>query len=184
MRKILTELLVCVVVFTMVSAGSLTYAEPPFGNGPTGSGSTTADNSPGSEDGERGKHRRGKSGFESIIRELNLTSEQEKLIQEHREDHRYKMKQISQVLKIKRMEMRYELEKLDIDKEKISTLVMEIKPLLGKQVELRVESIYAMMEVLTPEQFKKLQKGINKKTSRGRQRKKSRSRKPSGKQFQ
>ena len=73
------------------------------------------------------------------------------------------MKEISQALKEKRKALYQELEKYDGDQAKIASLAAEVKALLAKKVDSRVESILAMKQILTPEQFEKLQTDVKKK---------------------
>lgn len=148
MDRKLRERLVYVIIFTLIFLLSTAYAEPIFDD---------------REFGGRGERRFNRERvFDNIVQELNLTPEQQELIQKQREEHRNKKRLALQKLKTKRLELRQELEKQEIDKKKIDSLVAEIKPLLGKLLDLRVKSILAMKEILTPEQFKKLQRDIRK----------------------
>lgn len=62
-------------------------------------------------------------------------------------------------MRAQRIELKKELEKPDTDMNKINAVINEIKNLTGQQLELRVNSILATKQILTPEQFKKLQEG-------------------------
>ena len=60
-------------------------------------------------------------------------------------------------MRAKRLELKQELEKPAVDTNKINTLIADIKTLMGEQLDFRVNNILAMKQILTPEQFKKLQ---------------------------
>jgi len=114
-----------------------------------------------------------RSGFdkekmsEKMVEQLDLTEEQKGLIKQHQASHREKMKSLMETLKEKKTRLRQELEKTDINKKRLTTLVNEIKPLLGRQLDMRVEGILAMKEILTPEQFQKFQELIKQRPKRG-----------------
>lgn len=95
--------------------------------------------------------------MKNLNKELELTAEQQGQIKKQRNEQRKKNKQLGDKLRVKKTQLREELEKQDIDKSKVSGLVAEIKTLLGNQLEQRVENVLSMKEMLTPEQFKKLQ---------------------------
>jgi len=147
MDKKLRKTLVYTVIITLIFLLPTAYAGPVF------------DDPKFDDRGERGANR---EKFEKIIQELDLSPEQQELINKQRAGHREKRRQTFQTLRTKRLELKQELEKQDVDKKKIDSLVSEIKPLLGKLLDLRVESILAMKEILTPEQFEKLQRDIKK----------------------
>ncbi|MEE8359709.1 MAG: periplasmic heavy metal sensor [Candidatus Omnitrophota bacterium] len=112
-----------------------------------------------------GGTRQGKG--KDLMKKLGLTEEQEEALREQRKGHREKVRSLMEALKEKKAQLRTELEKEEIDKEKIDSLINEIKPLLGNQIELRVEGALAMREILTPEQYKKFQEFAKKKHKQG-----------------
>lgn len=132
------QTIVYVGVIAVLFLGSMAYAQP-SGNVP-----------------ERTmRHKEEKMA--NCVKELELTAEQQGQIKKQRNEQREKNKELRDKLRVKRTQLREELEKQDIDKSKIYGLVAEIKTLLGNQLEQRVESVLSMKEMLTPEQFKKLQ---------------------------
>lgn len=119
--------------------------------------------------GQRGSQGQGKG--KDLMEKLGLTEEQQEALREQREGHREKIRSLMETLRDKKAQLRVELEKEEVDKEKIDSLINEIKPLLGGQIELRVEGALAMKEILTPEQYKKFQEFAKKKRKRGQRRK-------------
>ncbi len=113
-----------------------------------------------------GGNRQGKG--KDLMKKLGLTEGQEEALREQREGHREKIRSLMEDLRNKKAQLRTELEKEEVDKEKIDSLINEIKPLLGNQIELRVEGALAMREILTPEQYKKFQEFTKKKHKKGR----------------
>ncbi len=153
MEKKSRKMLVYAVIFALIFLLPTAYAGPIF------------DDPEFDDRGERGVNR--ERVFESVVQELKLTPEQQDLIKKQRAKQKEKRRQTFQTLRTKRLELRQELEKQDIDKKKIDSLVAEIKPLMGELLDLKVESILAMKEILTPEQFEKLQGGIRKGAGKG-----------------
>jgi Spy/CpxP family protein refolding chaperone len=123
------------------------------GGGPSGQGGPQ----------ERGRGPNKEKFFKKIVEELNLTTEQQEALRQQRTGHREKRKALMETLRTKKEALRAELEKEEIDKERIDSIVSEIKPLLGQQIELRVEDTLAMKEILTAEQYQKFQEFIKKK---------------------
>ncbi len=92
-----------------------------------------------------------------LAKELGLTPEQQQQIKKQHNQQKEKGKALRNEIRQKRLALKEELEKQDIDKRKIYLLIAEIEGLMGDQLEQRVEGILAMREILTPEQFKKLE---------------------------
>jgi len=107
--------------------------------------------------GKRQKGQGGEKMFQNLIQQLNLTAEQQKQLEASKKEHRASTKEIRNALTLKKMELRLELEKEKIDRKKIDGIASEIKRLLGRQIDLKVEGILTMKQILTPEQFEKLQ---------------------------
>jgi len=96
-------------------------------------------------------------GRGDIMKTLNLAPEQKAQIEKQRSASRQAWSELRDKLRTKRLELKQELEKPNIDRNRINTIIAEIKNLTGEQLELRVNNILAMKQVLTPEQFKKIQ---------------------------
>ena len=92
-----------------------------------------------------------------IAAELGLTSEQKEQLKEQRYQAMYKRIDIANKRRLKELELRYELEKKEINREAINKIIGELKEIQATMLEQRVNSILKMKEILTPEQFEKLQ---------------------------
>ncbi len=99
----------------------------------------------------------GKDKFDSVIKELNLTPEQQQKIADQRTQEKEQAQAIQQKLAATRSRLHQELEQASPDKAKVYSLLGEMKELTGKRMEQRVERIFSLKEILTPEQFKTLQ---------------------------
>jgi len=94
---------------------------------------------------------------------LNLTPEQQEKIKNQQTANKERWTELRNKLRDKRSELKKELENPQINKDRVNVLVAEIKALMGEELDQRVDNIIFMKEILTPEQFKKLQE---KKTER------------------
>ena len=94
---------------------------------------------------------------DSIIRKLNLTDAQKEQLREKREEHKGQTQQMLEYLKAHRQSLKEELEKSDADKNRINNIIMEMKETEGRLLYLRTVGILETKEILTPEQFEKLQ---------------------------
>jgi Spy/CpxP family protein refolding chaperone len=92
-----------------------------------------------------------------IAEELGLSSEQKEKLKEQRFQARYSMIENRNKIRLKELELRHELEEEAINHEAINKIVAELKQLHGATIEQRVNSILKMREILSPEQFEKLQ---------------------------
>jgi Spy/CpxP family protein refolding chaperone len=104
----------------------------------------------------------GQSSKGDIIKELNLTQEQQQQITEQRGREKEQYLQLRQQIKATQQEITDELDKDITDKTKIEKLVAQMKELYGRRIQHRVEGILALKRILTPEQFRTL----NEKTKR------------------
>jgi Spy/CpxP family protein refolding chaperone len=94
---------------------------------------------------------------ETIYKELNLTAEQQaKLAQNRKVQHENTMK-LRAALKEKEAKLREELKAPGVTRAIIQPLVDEIKSLQAQLIDNRVSGIFAVKEILTPEQFAKFQ---------------------------
>ena len=90
---------------------------------------------------------------EDIFKQLNLTPEQQQKLGENRKAQREKMAQLLQAVKEKREELRKDLESATVTRDAVQPLVSDIKSLEAQLVDNRVNGIFAVKEILTPEQF-------------------------------
>ncbi|MFH1360355.1 MAG: Spy/CpxP family protein refolding chaperone [Candidatus Omnitrophota bacterium] len=110
---------------------------------------------------------------QKIAEELVLTDEQQKALKEHRESFREETKALRDSLRTKQEALHAQLEKYDADQTVVNNLANEVKALQSQLVDQRVSSISEVKNILTPEQFDKLQ-SIEKKHKGGRQQMKER----------
>jgi Spy/CpxP family protein refolding chaperone len=89
-----------------------------------------------------------------LSEKLNLSPEQQKLLDANRSEHRQKMQEIFKNIREKRSELREELEKPTLDLEKIKVKHSELKTLFSSMLDLRLEGIIKSSKILTPEQRK------------------------------
>jgi Spy/CpxP family protein refolding chaperone len=111
--------------------------------------------------GEKGQ-KPDEGGFENIARELNLTESQKQQMAQQRTKEKEQGRVLREEMKAVRDELTKELDKDKPDRVRISSIISQMKELIGRRIEQRVEGILSMKQVLTPEQFKKL----NEKTKR------------------
>jgi len=138
MKTRLRKIFVYTVVIAMLFLSSAAYAEHTCGYS-------------GGKEGHKEKM------FDSLVEELGITPEQEAQIKKQRSDHKATGKELRKQLRTKHQELKTELEKGTTNEGKINALVAEVKTLMGTKLEQRVKSILFMKEILTPEQFAKLQ---------------------------
>jgi Spy/CpxP family protein refolding chaperone len=138
MKKIAVLLAVC----GLMGAAPLAYAM--FEGGPEG----------GPEAGPGGLR---KGGGPAFFKELNLTDEQKAKLRAHRESQMEKNKGIREQLRTKMQSLHEQIGQPVTDKAKISAQVAEINALKGQLFSQHIEGVLAMKEILTPEQFAKMQ---------------------------
>jgi len=92
---------------------------------------------------------------EQVIRQLNLTPQQEAQIKQLQMLNRQKAKELFLRLKEKRKELADELDKAHSSPIKIKALIAELKDIQGCLIEQRVDDVLKMKEILTPEQYQK-----------------------------
>jgi len=102
------------------------------------------------------KDQKGQETVGTMVKELKLSPKQEQQITEQRNKQRQQAEELGQRLKACRDELSRELNKDAPDKSKVHALVAEMKEIMGKRIEQRVERILLLKEILTPEQFKQL----------------------------
>ncbi len=107
---------------------------------------------------EGGKHFRGKGDrMEKLVSELGLTDEQRDSLKADMEKNRERAMAMREEIKAKREELRAELDKAEVDRGKVDGIVDNLTNLYKEGMDQRVESILSMKQILTPEQFQKLQ---------------------------
>ncbi|MFA5099422.1 MAG: periplasmic heavy metal sensor [Candidatus Omnitrophota bacterium] len=96
------------------------------------------------------------SRFNTIIKELNLTPEQQQAIGAQRSQDRARSQELRQKIKSARKEITAELDKEVTDTAKVDSLVAQMKELTGDRIEQQIQGIMSLKNILTPEQFKAL----------------------------
>ena len=96
-----------------------------------------------------------KGNRDQVIKQLNLTPQQEAQIKQLQMFNRQKAKELFLRLKEKRKELADELDKERSNPIKIRALIAQLKNIQGRLIEQRVEDVLKMKEILTPEQYQK-----------------------------
>lgn len=99
---------------------------------------------------------------ESIYKELKLVPGQQKKLEENREAQREKISQLRTTMMEKEKQMQQALKDSAVTRAVIEPLVNEIKSLQAQLIDLRVNGIFAVKEILTPEQVSQLHKIMEK----------------------
>ena len=90
-----------------------------------------------------------------IYQQLDLSPEQTEQLKTLRNTHREQGKQFRNNIKAKKEELKKELQKQELDMEKINQLHFELKMMLGQREDDRLKEILEARKILTPEQLKK-----------------------------
>lgn len=114
--------------------------------------------------------------WRKLAKTLGLTEEQQQKLEENNKKQRERMSELFKALKEQHDKLRNELERKDVKKEEITPIVENIKSLQAKILDQKIEGIFAVKEILTPEQFSKFQEmtgregraGVRKKRFPGR----------------
>ena len=99
---------------------------------------------------------------DAFFDELKITPEQRQKLKAHREANKEKMKAVRSELKAKHDELRNLLKEPTVDKAKLEAVRADIRNLTGKMVDQRIESMLMLKEILTPEQFTKMNEKMEK----------------------
>lgn len=94
---------------------------------------------------------------EAVFKELNLTPEQDKLLKEAKAAHRTEMEELGKALKAKRDALQNALSAPGVTRKQVEPIASEIKSLEAQMVDRRIDGILKIKEILTPEQYQKLQ---------------------------
>jgi len=138
MKNQLTKIVAVLTVVGLMAAGPVAYAE-------NGGNSTT--------DAKGYKHGEGKEFFKG----LNLTPEQKEKLKAQREAKKETNKAAREQLKTKMQALHEALAKPGTTRADVNGLVGEVNALKGQMFSQKIDGVFAMKEVLTPEQFAKMQ---------------------------
>jgi len=106
-----------------------------------------------------------KGRMEEMAKELGLTPEQQTKLEAAKETHRAEMEGLHTALKEKREALKAELSKPGVTRQAVEPLVAEIKNIEARLTDMRIDGIFTVKGILTPEQLAKLEAG--KDTKRG-----------------
>ncbi len=99
---------------------------------------------------KRGEGEKGK-----IFKELKLTPEQEKKLEDNRKAQQEEMLKLREAVKANHEKLQAKLKDPAVTRGAIEPLVSEIKSLQAKLIDHRINGIFAVKAILTPEQFAK-----------------------------
>ena len=111
---------------------------------------------------------RTESRMSEVSKELNLSAEQQKQLEAHRKQHREQNAALFSDIKKKRDEIKSELQKPELNMNKINQLQAELKGLMGKIEDDRLNGILEVRKVLTAEQFAKFTQLMEKRRHGGK----------------
>lgn len=99
---------------------------------------------------------------DKFFKDLNLTADQKKMLDENKAKHKEAVKAIFDKIKGERDLMRQELQKPELDMGKINQINEEIKKLEAQKLDSMLQHVLEVRKILTPEQFKKFTEKMEK----------------------
>ncbi len=90
-----------------------------------------------------------------VLKQLDLSPEQEKQLKTQRNKHREQKKEMHENIKAKRDEMKTELQKQELNMAKINKINSELKSIKSINADYKLEGILEVRSILTTEQFTK-----------------------------
>ena len=139
MESKLTKVIAVLGVLGLMAAGPVAYAE------------SSGDNS------SKGEKSWGHGEDQGFFKELNLTPEQKAKLKAQREGKKDSHKVLREQLKTKMQALHEAISKPGTTRADVKGLVGEVNSLKEQMFAQRIDGIFAMKEVLTPEQFAKMQ---------------------------
>jgi Spy/CpxP family protein refolding chaperone len=88
-----------------------------------------------------------------IYKDLKLTAEQKKLLEENKKANRERAKACFEKMRLSKAELNQALMQKELDMSKINQIQSQIKALQTEMVDDRLNSVLEIRKVLTPEQF-------------------------------
>jgi Spy/CpxP family protein refolding chaperone len=104
----------------------------------------------------------GQNKKESIFKELNLSPEQNKKLEDNRKAQEQEFSKLREAIKEKHAKLQEELKNPAVTRGAVEPLVNEIKSLQANLIDLRINGIFAVKAILTPEQFAKFNQIVEK----------------------
>ncbi|MFH1564035.1 MAG: periplasmic heavy metal sensor [Nitrospirota bacterium] len=108
---------------------------------------------PGKMGGQMMGHR--KQVEKEMFQNLNLTAEQKDKIKQNRRAQQGKIEDLRDELNEKQAELRDKLSDPNVSRDGVAPIATEIKSLQAKMIDCRINGIFAVKEILTPEQYAK-----------------------------
>jgi Spy/CpxP family protein refolding chaperone len=136
--------------------------------------------SAGYAQGQGEKHQGWQGKKEGIFKELNLTPEQKKKLEENRTAQGEQTAKLRAAIKQEREKLQKELNNPDVTRAAVEPLVKELKSLDAKLIDNRINGIFAVKAILTPEQFVKFNQIMEKQMRDRKGRPKDSREKPKG----
>lgn len=96
--------------------------------------------------------------MEMLFKELNLSEEQAANVKKIKTAQHQKLRELREAKKEKRKQLGEILQKQDATRESVAPYVLELKEIQSRMMDERINGIFAVKEVLSPEQFAKFQK--------------------------
>ena len=138
MKNKLTKIMAVLTIIGLMAAGPVAYAGPEGDNPEGGKG-----------------YRHGEG--EKFFKELNLTPEQKAKLKAQREAKKESNKAVHEQMKAKMQALHDQISKPGTTRADVNGLVSEVNALKGQMFSQMIDGVFAMKEVLTPEQFAKMQ---------------------------
>ena len=113
---------------------------------------------------------REESRMQTLFKDLNLTDEQRKLLENNKAKNREIMESLRKSMEEYREQMKQLLQNEPLDMGKINQLQVQIKETQGKILDHRLEGILEVHKILTPDQFKKFSQEMQKERKQFRKR--------------
>lgn len=138
MKSKLTKIMAVLTVVGLMAAGPVAYA------------GTKGDDSEGGKGYQHGERK-------EFMKELNLTSEQKEKLKAQREAKKENNKATREQLKTKMQTLHETIAKPGTTRADVNELVGEVSALKGQMFSQQIDGVFAMKQILTPEQFAEMQ---------------------------
>lgn len=115
---------------------------------------------------EKGFHNKRGARMQELYKDLNLTPEQQKQLQENKKKQREQMQALFSGIREKRAQLRQELQKDNLGMDTVNQLNAELKALQAQILDHRLEGILEVRKILTPDQFKQFMSKMNERKER------------------
>lgn len=101
-----------------------------------------------------------KQGEKDMFQKLNLTAEQKAKIKQNRREQQGKIEDLQDALNEKQAALRDKLIDPAVKRADVEPITTEIKSLQVQMIDCRTDGIFAVKEILTPEQYAKFQEEL------------------------